>query len=262
MKSLGLDLYVLIIGCLCTFFLGSSPKYLAADPGPLVVFAAASTTNAVTDAAHLFSERGLGEIKTSFASSSTLAKQIERGAPAGVFISANPKWMDFLEQKGLIQSGTRFNFLGNRVVLIASLDSTLTIEIGPGFPLALLLGRDRLAMGDPEHVPAGIYGKQALQGLGVWESVSPRVAPTRDVRAALTLVERGETSMGIVYATDAAISKKVKVLGVFPESSHHPITYPVALISGNHNPLATAFLELLRSPEGASVFVRYGFTVR
>ncbi|MGD9212587.1 MAG: molybdate ABC transporter substrate-binding protein, partial [Desulfobacteraceae bacterium] len=222
----------------------------AADEA-LVVFAAASTTNALTDIGELYAARKLGQIKTSFASSSTLAKQIDSGAPVDVYLSANKKWMDFLEEKKLLAEGTRCDLLNNRIVLIAPAESSLEeIQVTSEFPLVEKLGTDgRLAMGDPEHVPAGMYGKQALENLGVWENVKGRVAPMKDVRAALALVERGETPLGVVYATDAAITPKVRVVGTFPEESHPPIVYPAAVIADGKVAAAKKFVEFLKSDD-------------
>ncbi len=238
-----------------------NPPLVCAD-GKATVYAAASATNALTDIIKIFSEKKMGEITASFASSSTLAKQIEQGAPADIFLSANPKWMDYLEEKKMLEAGSRFDLLGNRIVLIAPPDSGIKVKIGPGFDLTGMLGEEKLAMGDPDHVPAGIYGKQALESLGIWKSLSPKAARCKDVRAALALVAQGETPLGIVYATDAAISKKVKVAAVFPEDSHPAITYPVALVAGKSAAAAKKFLEFLKSPEAKTVFEKYGFSVR
>jgi molybdate transport system substrate-binding protein len=229
----------------------------------VVVFAAASTTNAVTEIEKLYAARDLGRVTTSFASSSTLAKQIASGAPADVYLSANRKWMDYLESRNMIDKESRLDLLGNRIVLISPENGMLkSIQVAPGFSLAAALGRDgRLSMGDPDHVPAGIYGKQALEKLGVWNQVADRLAPMKDVRAALVLVERGESPLGLVYATDAAISKKVRVVGTFPEESHAPIVYPVAAVAGGRLAAATRFIEFLRSPESRAVFDKYGFSV-
>lgn len=229
-----------------------------------VVFAAASTTNAITDICALYKDRGLGSIRTSFASSSTLAKQIAGGAPADVYLSANIKWMDYLAEKDAIEKATRFNLLGNRLVFIAPADSSMqAIDMKPGLDLGALLGRDgRLSMGDPEHVPAGMYGKKAMRTLGIWGQVTDRLAPMKDVRAALVLVERGEVPLGQVYATDAAISKKVRVVGTFPQDSHPPVVYPVAAVTGGNREAAAAFLDFLKTPEARAVFIKYGFEVR
>jgi molybdate transport system substrate-binding protein len=230
----------------------------------VVVFAAASTTNAVTEIGELYADRHLGGVTPSFASSSTLAKQIDNGAPADVYVAANKKWMDYLEARNLIDKKSRVDLLGNRIVLIAPIASALkSIDVAPGFALATFLGKEgRLSMGDPEHVPAGMYGKKALENLGVWEQVKDRLAPMKDVRAALVLVERAEAPVGLVYATDAAISKKVRVVGTFPASSHPPIVYPVAVVAGGQVEAAKRFIDFLRSPESRAVFKKYGFVVR
>jgi molybdate transport system substrate-binding protein len=215
----------------------------------------------MNEVGEVFNKKGVGKCVISFASSSTLAKQIERGAPADIFLSANVKWIDYLSERGLIEPGSRFDLLGNRIVLIAPRDSPLRIHIEPHFKLAELLGHDRLAMGDPDHVPAGIYARQALESLGVWNSVERRVARVKDVRAALALVEKGETPLGVVYATDAGKSSKVQILGLFPENSHPPITYPVAIVSGRARALTETFLSFLKSSEAKVIFEKYGFTV-
>jgi len=239
---------------------GGTPVATAADG--VTLFAAASTTNAITDIAKLFSEKGRGAVISSFASSSTLAKQIESGAPADVYLSANSKWMDYLEDKDLIVPGSRIDLLSNRIVLVTPVGSDIEkVEIQYGFGLASLLGDTYLAMGDPDHVPAGIYGRQALEALGVWDGIEDRIARQKDVRSALALVERGESSLGVVYATDAAISSKVRVVGTFPEESHSKIVYPVAIVTGSETSAATALLEFLISDEASSVFESYGFSM-
>jgi molybdate transport system substrate-binding protein len=234
---------------------------LSAARADVVVFAAASTTNAVTELGELYEAKNLGRMIPSFASSSTLAKQIGNGAPADVYLSANTKWMDYLEEKNLLSEGSRVDLLRNRIVLIAPVTSALPqIDIRPGFSPAAVLGTEgRLAMGDPSHVPAGMYGKKALEGLECWEEVKDRLAPMKDVRAALVLVERGEVPLGLVYATDAAISPKVRVVGTFPESCHPPIVYPVAAVSGGKSAEAKRFLDFLHTPEARAVFEKYGF---
>jgi molybdate transport system substrate-binding protein len=253
-------LLILLLATLTAFAVihGSS---LAGDKTQVTVFAAASTTNAITDIGKIFTRKHGGRFVPSFASSSTLAKQIAAGAPADVYVSANPKWMNFLEEKKLIEPGTRFNLLGNSLVLISPKDSRLNVKIEKNFPLANILGNEKLAMGDPDHVPAGIYGKKALVALEVWKSVEPKVARTKDVRAALVLVERAEAPLGVVYATDAAISKRVKVVAKFPSDVQPKIVYPVAIIKGHASPASKRFLELMRSPEAKQVFEHYGFRV-
>ncbi|SMC97452.1 molybdate transport system substrate-binding protein [Desulfocicer vacuolatum DSM 3385] len=229
----------------------------------VIVFSAGSTTNAVTDIAALFSQTKGIKAVTSFASSSTLARQIDKGAPAQVYISANKKWMDYLEKQALIEPGTRFNLLSNRLVLIAPHDSTLSdVTIEKGFPLATLIGSGHMAMGDPDHVPSGIYGKKAMENLKVWESVKNKIVRSKDVRAALALVARGEVPVGQVYATDAAISAKVKTIADFPVDSHPAIVYPAAIIAGQKTPEARAFLLFLSSPEAGNIFKKYGFSVK
>ncbi len=248
----------------CAILLFGSPGVVAAaDSDSITVFAAASTTNAVTEIVRLLTAERHLRIVVAFASSSTLAKQIENGAPADVFISANKEWMDYLEEEGLIDSATRLDLLSNSIVLIAPLDSEITqIDVHPSFELAKRLQDGWLAMGDPDHVPAGMYGRQALEKLGVWQAVAGRVARAKDVRAALALVERGEVPLGIVYATDAAMSGKAKVVGLFPQGSHAPIVYPVAIVAGRRSPNAEGFLDFLRTITSQAIFENYGFKVR
>jgi molybdate transport system substrate-binding protein len=230
----------------------------------LVIFAAASTTNAISEIGKLYEARHPVNVQTAFASSSTLAKQIANGAPADVYLSANIKWMDYLAQKKAIDKRSRFDLLGNRIVLVVPAQSPIkSIDVKPGMHLAAVLGKDgRLAMGNPAHVPAGIYGKQALVTLGLWDQVKDRLAPMKDVRAALAMVERAETPVGLVYATDAAITKKVRVVGTFPADSHPPIVYPVAAVTGGKTKAAASFLKFLKSPQARAVFEKYGFSVR
>jgi molybdate transport system substrate-binding protein len=227
----------------------------------VTVFAAASLTNALTEIDNMFAAKGAGTVTPSFAASSTLAKQIENGAPANVFISADEAWMNYLSEKRLLVPDSRFDLLGNRVVLVAPADSNLKVDIKQGFPLAELLGDERLATGDPDHVPVGKYAKTALEKLGVWAGIAGKLARADNVRAALALVEREECPLGIVYSTDAAISKKVKIVGTFPEGSHPPVTYPAALVTGKDTPEARSFLNFLKMPEAKAIFEKYGFTV-
>jgi molybdate transport system substrate-binding protein len=237
------------------------PVAQAAEPDSATVFAAASTTNAMNDISNIFTDKGLGKVVFSFASSSTLAKQIENGAPANMFISADEPWMNYLQERKLIEPESRFDLLANKLVLIAPADSSVNkVEIGPKFEIAQLLGNGKLSVGDPDHVPAGKYAKAALQKLEVWTGVENKLARAADVRGALALVERGEASFGIVYSTDAAITPKVKVVGVFPEGIHPKIVYPTALIAGKSSAVAKKFLEFLKSPESKAVFEKYGFT--
>jgi molybdate transport system substrate-binding protein len=227
----------------------------------LLVFAAASTKDALQDIAKAYEAAGNGKVVYSFASSSDLAKQIENGAPAALFISADTKWMDYVADKKLIVDDSRRDLLGNKLVLIAPKDSTLKVDLAPNAPLAQALGDGKLAMGDPDAVPAGRYGKAALDKLGIWASVEPAVVRAKDVRATLTLVERGEAAAGIVYATDAMVSKKVRIVGEFPADSHPKIVYPVALVAGHDDAAAKAFYAYLTGPKARDVFLDYGFSV-
>ena len=228
----------------------------------LTVFAAASLTDAMNDVSAQWAAAGHKPLRLSFGSSSTLARQIEQGAPANVFASADEKWMNYLIEKGLIVPGSRKDLLGNDLVLVVPASKPVHVTIGPDFDLAGLLGPNgRLAVGDPAHVPVGIYAKQALTKLGLWDTIAPRLARTDDVRAGLLLVERGEAPAGIVYGTDAAVSKAVAVAGVFPASSHDPITYPFAVVKSGDTPEAHALLTFLAGPQAREVFVKRGFKV-
>ena len=247
--------------CIPLLFLSTPPAN--SQENAVIVFSAGSTTNAVSDIATLFFQKKGIKAITSFASSSTLARQIEKGAPAQVYISANKKWMDYLEQQKMIESHTRFDLLSNRLVLIAPADSSVSIiTIKKDFPLASLIGNGHMAMGDPDHVPSGIYGKQAMETLGVWEGIKEKVVRAKDVRAALVLVARGEVPVGQVYATDAAISDMVKIIGTFPEETHPPIVYPAAIIAGQDVPEARAFMAFLKSLDAKNIFEKYGFSVK
>ena len=226
------------------------------------MLAAASLQESLTAAAAAWAAEGHPRPILSFAASSALARQIGAGAPADLFVSADEPWMDDVARKGLVRPRTRVSFLGNRLVLIAPAASPVRLAIGRGFPIARALGRGRLAMADPESVPAGKYGKAALASLGVWQDVAPRIAQAENVRAALALVERGEAPLGIVYATDARASKKVRVVGVFPPSSHPAITYPLAILKTATSPDAEGFRHYLLSRRGKAIFARYGFVVR
>lgn len=231
----------------------------AARAEEITLFAAASMTDAMTELSTAYSQAGGEPVKLAFASSSTLAKQIENGAPADLFISADQRWMDYLEERSLLQEGTRRDLAGNALVLIVPAGSSLDLAPAPGFDLAGALGEGKLAIGDPEHVPAGRYAKAALTELGVWEAVAPKTVFAGDVRAALAFVERAEAVAGIVYATDAAISERVKVDATFPAGSHAPIVYPIAVIADRERPAVRDFLAFLTSEEAAAVLRRYGF---
>jgi len=222
----------------------------------LLVFAAASLRNALDDAARGFS--GTRPV-VSYAGSSSLAKQIERGAPASIFISADRDWMNYVQQLGLLEPGTRRDLLGNRLVLVAPRGSAVKLEIAPGMPLLHALGGGRLALGDPYHVPAGKYARAALESLGLWDSLKARVAATENVRIALALVARGEAPLGVVYETDAREEPGVRVVGRFDASLHPPIVYPMALLKGAP-PAARAFAAYLRSDRARAVFRKHGFS--
>ena len=234
---------------------------VAASAAEVVVFAAASLKEALDDAVRVYDNQSGDTVKISYAASSTLAKQIESGAPADLFISADLDWMDYLQQHNLIQPGTRKNLLGNRLVIVAPADSDLKLDIKPGFDIAGALKGGHLAMANPDSVPAGKYGKAALEKLGVWNSARGAVAPAENVRAALLLVSRREAPLGIVYATDAAADPGVKIAGVFPEDTHPPIVYPIALTADSRTPSAARLLQFLTSPAARPIFEKRGFTV-
>jgi molybdate transport system substrate-binding protein len=228
--------------------------------GPLV-FAAASLKDALDNINAASAKDGKPKAAISYAASSVLAKQIEAAAPADIFISADLDWMDYLAEKNLIKPDTRFNLLGNTLVLIAPKDSTLQAKIAPGFDLAAMIGDGKIAMGNSDSVPAGKYGKAALTKLGVWDSVQDKVAQAENVRAALALVSRGEAPLGIVYATDAKADPNVKVLDTFPADTHPPIIYPAAVLAKATSPDAQAFLEYLKSETASKLFADQGFAL-
>ena len=225
----------------------------------VLVFAAASQREALEEIANLFERSVGGSVAISYAASSVLARQIEQGAPADVFISAHPTWMDYLQERDLIYVGRRMDLVGNELVLVAAAESEVVIDIGPGFPLAQALGGGRLAMGDPDHVPAGVYGKAALESLGVWRDVEQHLAPAESVRAALALVSRGEAPLGIVYASDAAADAGVRVVGRFPIGSHAPIVYPAAMTKQGRSPSGLDFFNFLWSEASMRIFRSHGF---
>jgi molybdate transport system substrate-binding protein len=232
-----------------------------AETRPVLVFAAASLKEAL-DAINADWQKDSGKHATiSYAASSALAKQIEAGAPADVFISADVDWIQYLDKKQLIAAGSQHDLLGNSLVLVAPADSTANLDIAPGFPLLKALGGGKLAMADPNAVPAGRYGKAALTKLGVWDQVSASVASAENVRAALLLVARGEAPFGIVYKTDAAVEPKVRIVATFPPDAVPPITYPVAVTASSTNPDAAALVRYLGGPAATRQFEKYGFTV-
>jgi len=237
---------------------GATPPAQAAE---ILVFAAASLKNALDEATGIYQRESGDTVKISYAASSALARQIEGGAPAQMFISADLDWMDYLQQRNLIQTTTRKNWLGNKLVLAGPSDAAQTIDIKPGFDLAGALKGGKLAMADPDSVPAGKYGKAALEKLGVWASVMPSVARAENVRAALLLVSRREAPLGIVYQTDVAADLGTKIAGVFPPDSHPPILYPIALTASSKEPAAAGFLTFLSSAEVKPIFEKQGFTV-
>jgi molybdate transport system substrate-binding protein len=233
----------------------------AAAQERVTVFAAASMKNALDAANKAWGGEAGKDVTVSYAASSALAKQIEAGAPADVFISADLDWMKYVSDKNLVKEDTKSNWLGNRIVLVAPKDNGQPVDIAPGFDLAGLLEGGKLAMGAPDSVPAGKYGKAALEKLGTWASVEKSVAGAESVRAALALVSRGEAPYGIVYATDAAADPGVSVVGTFPEDSHPPIIYPIAVLSESTSPDAGAYVDYLKSAEAAPFFEKEGFTV-
>jgi len=250
---------------------GSAPaadSKAAADTAPAItVFAAASLAEPLGEIGRAFTLRDAepGEragaripVRISFAASSVLAKQIEAGAPANVFISADTEWMEYLEERHLLRAGTEQSLLGNQLVLIAPAGSTVQLTLGPHVDLTAALAGGRLATGDPDSVPVGRYALAALMNLGIWDQVAARLVRAENVRMALEYVARGEASLGIVYRTDALVEKRVRIVDVFPASSHPPIVYPVALTAGA-TPAAAAFEAFLESDAAREIFVRYGF---
>lgn len=231
----------------------------AAEPAAgITVFGAASLTNVLQDLGDAFTRQTSVPVKFSFAASSALAKQIENGAPADVFFSADLDWMDYLQSRKLIQAGTRHDVVGNHLVLVAPAGGDITLKIAPHFALAAALGNGRLATGDPDSVPVGRYAREALSTLGVWNAVEARLVRADSVRSALAFVDRGEAALGIVYATDARIDPKVRIVDAFPDSSHAPIVYPIAL-TASAGADAAKFADYVRSPAAAATFMKYGF---
>jgi molybdate transport system substrate-binding protein len=239
---------------------GSTLSPACAEDKSLTVFAAASMKNALDDIDLAFTAKTGVKITASYAASSALAKQIEQGAPADIFMSADTDWMDYAAGKKAINAASRLSLLGNSIVLIAPKDSTIDkVAIGPGFDLAKLAGNGKIATGDVNAVPVGKYAKAALEKLGAWNAAAPKFAMAESVRAALTLVARGEAALGIVYATDARIEPGVKIVGTFPADSHPPIIYPVAA-TATAKPEAASYLAFLRSSAAKAIFEKYGFS--
>jgi molybdate transport system substrate-binding protein len=238
---------------------GSCTSPGLAQDKSLTVFAAASMKNALDDIDAAFTAKTGVKVVASYAASSALAKQIEQGAPADIFVSADTDWMDYAASKKSINEPTRVSLLGNIIVLIAPKDSKVdNVTIGPGFDLAKLAGDGRIATGDVKAVPVGKYAKAALEKLGAWNAAEPKFAMAESVRAALTLVSRGEAALGIVYSTDAKVDPGVKIVGTFPADSHPAIIYPVAATS-IAKPEATDYLAFLRSTAAKTIFEKYGF---
>jgi molybdate transport system substrate-binding protein len=254
MHRLAIRLAAFVILC------GSALSPALAQDKSLTVFAAASMKNALDDIDTAFTAKTGVQVAASYAASSTLARQIEQGAPADIFVSADIDWMDYATSKKTINESTRVNLLGNSIVLIAPKDSRIDdVTIGQGFDLAKLAGDGRIATGDVKAVPVGKYAKAALEKLGAWQAAEPKFAMAESVRAALTLVARGEAVLGIVYSTDAKVEPGVKIVGTFPADSHPPIIYPVAATS-TAKPEAASYLDFLRSSAAKATLEKYGFT--
>jgi molybdate transport system substrate-binding protein len=247
---------------LLAFLIGMAPLHAAdSNTRPLLVFAAASLTDVMEEIGKAYARETGQQVKVSYAASSALAKQIEAGAGADVFFSADTDWMDYLADRNLTDKSTRKDLLGNRLVLVAPAKSSVQLKIAPSFALAAALGKRRLSTGDPDSVPAGKYAKTALTTLGVWNDVADRLIRAENVRAALTFVSRGESPLGIVYETDALIDKGVRIVDTFPASSHPPIIYPVAA-TAHARPATKQFLAYLQGEAAAASFRKFGFTIR
>lgn len=225
------------------------------------MFAAASLTNALNEIAAQYKQETNNQVVASYASSSTLARQIEQGAPANLFISADQQWMDYVIDKQLMVKNTRYTLLGNELVLIAPKTAKLdNVEINQQTDWKKLLDGGRMAVGDPDHVPVGIYAKESLEKLGAWDTVNPMLARTNNVRSGMALVERDEAPLGIVYGSDAVASDKVKVVGIFPADTHKPVEYPMAIVKGQDNSATRQFYDYLKTPQAAVIFKQYGFS--
>jgi molybdate transport system substrate-binding protein len=242
----------LFIGCGCSCALAQDT---------VTVFAAASMKNALDEIDSAFTKARGTKVVVSYAATSALAKQIDQGAPADVFISADVEWMNYVAEHRLIKEETRVNLLGNKLVLIAPKDSKIDpVTIDAKFDIAHMIGTGRIAVADPAAVPAGKYAKSALQSLGLWSIAEPKLAPAENVRAVLAYVSRGEAPVGIVYETDAKVEPNVKIIGKFPESSHPAIIYPVAVVAASKNPDVSHYIQFLRSPQAKAIFEHYGFS--
>jgi molybdate transport system substrate-binding protein len=254
LRKSGTSAFLLLV-CACV---ATAAPAKEADRPALIVFAAASLTNVLSELSPAWEKRtGVGT-KSSFASSSVLARQIEAGGNADVFVSADQEWMDYLQSRNLLDASSRRDLVGNRLVLIAPADTKGGLTIAHGFPLLEALRGGRLSTGDPDTVPVGRYARSALESLGVWDDVADRLVRADNVRGAMMFVARGEVPLGIVYATDALVDKKVRVVDTFPLDSHGPIAYPAAVVRGARSE-AAAYLAFLASDEAAPVWKRYGF---
>ncbi|HET9448713.1 MAG TPA: molybdate ABC transporter substrate-binding protein [Steroidobacteraceae bacterium] len=245
---------LLILACA----LGAATHAADADNGQTLVFAAASLTNVLDEIGAAYTQQTERPVKFSYAASSALARQLEAGARADVFFSADLEWMDYVQARNLIDRTSRRSVLGNRLALVAPADSKIELKIAPGFALAAALGKGRLATGDPESVPVGKYARSALTSLGVWNDVADRLVRADNVRSALAFIARGETPLGIVYETDAKIDKRVRVVDFFPADSYPPIVYPIAL-TAQARPAARQFVDFLQSAAAQEAFKKYGF---
>jgi molybdate transport system substrate-binding protein len=255
MKRFWLAAWLLVMG-------GPGTQLAVAEPGlpPLTVYGASSLTNALDELGSSYTQSSGQPVKFSYAASSTLARQIEAGAGADIFFSADTDWMDYLQTRKLINTATRRNVLGNKLVLIAPVDSSVQLKIVPGFGLLAALGGGRLSTGDPDSVPIGKYARSALLSLGVWNDVVDRLVRADNVRTALAFVDRGEAPLGIVYETDALVDRKVRVVDQFPADTHPPIVYPIAMTTTAAKG-AENFIAYVRGPAGQAIFRKYGFSV-
>jgi len=248
--------YLIINNILCFALTAFSASMASADT---TVFAAASLRNALDEVRQAWAAQDSGKVVVSYAGSSALARQIEKGAPADIFISADLAWMAYLAQRKLVSEGSRVNLLRNELVMIAPASARISVELRRGLQLGQLLGRDRMAIADPDHVPAGKYGKAALEALGLWPQVADKLARGENVRTALNYVARGEAPLGIVYRTDCAAEAKVRVVASFPADTHPPVVYPAALVAGRGNAQAAAFFSYLKSNAATGIFRKHGF---
>jgi molybdate transport system substrate-binding protein len=241
---------------------GSGMAKAGSPTKPVLCFAASSLASALDAMGRAWTAATGNRLSCTYASTSVLARQIEAGAPADVFASADRAWTEWAARRGLLRSGSEIALLSTRLVLIAPREEPTAVRIAPGFPLAQALGSGRLAMGNPASVPAGAYARAALTALGVWGEIEGRIVATENVRAALAFVARGEAALGIVYQTDALSEPRVRILDVFPAETHPPIVYAFAITAASRNPDAGALLEYLRTPAALSIFADHGFTVR